>query len=322
MGDLPFLPPQASTVAGQVDLLFLVLVLLATFFTSIVLILIIFFGIRYRRGKVADRSNAPTTSLKIELGWVIGLLVLGMGTYFWAALQYFNMFRPPEQTQDIYVLGLQWMWKFQHPEGIQEINTLHIPVGRNIRLIMISEDVIHSLYVPEFRLKYDVIPGRYTNLFFQATKPGTYNIFCAEFCGTEHSKMIGQVIAMDPSGYENWLSSGGAGAQPIASSGEQLFQKLGCTSCHVAGAGSIAPSLDGLFGQQVTLQGGQAVSADESYIRESILLPQEKVVAGYQPVMPTYQGQISEEQLLQLVEYIKRLGVSPGNDQGQSQGSP
>jgi len=320
--DLPFLPPQASTVAGQVDLLFLVLVLLATFFTSIVLILIVFFGIRYRGGKVADRSNPPTTSLKVELGWVFGLLVLVMGTYFWAAIQYFNMFRPPERTQDIYVLGLQWMWKFQHPEGIQEINTLHIPVGRDIRLIMISEDVIHSFYVPEFRLKYDVIPGRYTNLFFQATKPGTYNIFCAEFCGTEHSKMIGQVIVMDPSDYENWLSSGGAVAQPIASSGEQLFQEFGCDGCHVTGVGTIAPSLDGLFGKQETLQDGQTVIADESYIRESILLPQEKIVAGYQPVMPTYEGQISEEQLVQLVEYIKGLGASSGSDQGPNQCNP
>lgn len=322
MGNLPFLPPEASTVAGQVDLLFVVLVVLATFFTTIVLVLIVFFGIRYRHGKAADRSDAPTTSLKIELSWVFGLLVLGMGVYFWAALQYFNMFRPHQETQDIYVLGLQWMWKFQHPEGIQEINTLHVPIGRDIRLIMTSEDVIHSFYVPAFRLKYDVIPGRYTNLYFQATKTGTYNIFCAEYCGTEHSKMLGQVIVMDQSAYETWLSSAGAGTQPIANSGEQLFQQLGCASCHVQGAGKTAPSLSGLFGQQVTLQDGSTVVADESYIRESILLPQAKVVSGYQPIMPSYQGQISEEQLLQLVAYIKGLSGNTGSNPSQNTPTP
>jgi cytochrome c oxidase subunit 2 len=316
MSNLPFFPPQASTVAGQVDLLLLVLILLSGFFTSIVLALIIYFGIRYRRGSPADRSNAPTTSLKIELGWIFGLLFLGIGTYTWAAVLYFQMFRSTENPLDIYVVGLQWMWKFQHAEGNSEINTLHVPSGQPVRLVMISEDVIHSFYVPEFRLKHDVLPGRYTNLWFTATGPGEYNIYCTEFCGTDHSRMIGKVIVMEARQYQDWLSGGQAeGAVPVAGAGEQLFTQLGCSSCHSGQPGAVGPPLAGLFGQTVTLEDGQTVTADENYIRESILLPQEKIVAGYEPVMPTYEGQISEEQLVQIVSYIRSLGSNTEADQ-------
>jgi cytochrome c oxidase subunit II len=320
MGNLPFLPPQASTVAGQVDLLFIVLIALSGFFSTIVLVLIIFFGAKYRRGRVVDRSNPPVTHLRMELLWVFGLLSLGMGTFTWAMLMYFDMMQPQPEALEIYVVGQQWMWKFQHPEGPQEINELHVPVGRPVQLIMISQDVIHSFYVPAFRLKYDVIPGRYTNMWFEATEPGEYHIFCAEFCGTNHSGMVGTVFAMDPTDYAAWLSSRGGGAgvtggtgpgagAPIAQAGEALFGQLGCSGCHAEESTVRAPTLVGLLGRNVPLQDGRSVIADESYIRESILFPQRHIVAGYEPIMPSYEGRISEEQLIELVAYIKTLGA-------------
>jgi cytochrome c oxidase subunit 2 len=314
MSGLPFFPPQASDVAGQVDLLFIILVVLSGFFTSIVVALIFYFGIRYRRGNPVDRSNPPTTSLTIETGWVFGLLALGLGTYVAATIIYFNMYRPRPSELEIYVVGQQWMWKIQHPEGPSEINTLHVPVGRTARLIMISEDVIHSFFIPAFRLKFDVLPGRYTNLWFQPTQVGEYHVFCAEYCGTEHSNMIGTIVVLEPSAYQEWLSAGG-GEEPATQSGEALFTQLGCNSCHVGGAGTLAPSLAGLFGSQVPLADGGTVTADENYIRESILLPQEKIHAGFEPIMPSYEGQVSEEQLFQLVDYIRTLGAGTGTDQ-------
>ena len=321
MGQLPFFPVAASTVAGQTDLLLTLLIGLSSFFSGIVLILIFYFGIKYRRGRDVDRSNPPVGNTRMELAWMGGLLVLGLGTFTWATFQYYNITRIPKDAMEMYVVGQQWMWKFQHTEGQQEINDLHVPLGRPVRLIMTSEDVIHSFYVPAFRLKYDVIPGRYTNLWFQATRAGQYHIFCAEFCGTNHSRMIGTIIVMEPREYAAWLSGGGQsqGSVPVAQAGQQLFQQLGCSSCHVQGAGATAPTLEGLFGQTVPLEGGGTAIADESYIRESILFPERQIVAGYQPIMPTYEGRISEEQLLQIVAYIKSLS-NPSAPAGQPAG--
>jgi cytochrome c oxidase subunit II len=307
-------PEQASTIAGQVDLLLIVLTALGGFFTMIVVLLIIYFGVRYRRGSHVDRSEPPTTSLKVEIAWVLGLLILGMGTYTWAAIQYFNMMRPPGNALEVYALGMQWMWQFQHPQGQREINELHVPVGTPVRVIMISQDVIHSLYIPAFRLKFDVLPGRYTDLWFEATKPGEYHLFCAEYCGTLHAGMIGRVVVMEPAGYQDWLSGVQAGA-PLTESGEQLFTQLGCSSCHAPESDVRAPNLIGFFGQPVVLEDGSTVIADESYIRESILFPMRKIVAGYEPVMPSYEGRISEAQLVELVSYIKSLGEA-GISQG------
>lgn len=322
MEGLPFLPVQASTVAPQVDLLLLILIALSGFFTSIVIALIFYFGVKYRRGNNVDRSNPPTTSMRIELGWVGGLLVLGMGTYAWAAIIYFNISRTPENPLDIYVVGEQWMWKVQHSEGPSEINELHVPTGRPVRLIMISQDVIHSFYVPAFRLKYDVIPGRYTNLWFEATRTGEYRLFCAEYCGTQHAVMGGRVVVMEPRQYQEWLAVGSQTGAPMADAGEQLFQQLGCSSCHAPDSGVRAPMLSGLFGQPVPLESGETVIADETYIRESILFPNEKVVAGYEPIMPSYEGRISEEQLLQLVSYIRSLGTDSGTGGETDQDTP
>ncbi|HEX7973535.1 MAG TPA: cytochrome c oxidase subunit II [Anaerolineales bacterium] len=320
--NFPLFPPEASTQAGQTDLLFVILILISGFFASIVVVLIVYWGLKYRRGKAADRSNPPLSNTKLEIGWMAGLLVLAMGTYTWATIMYYHITNPPKGAMEIYVTGRQWMWKFQHPEGQREIDVLHVPAGRDVRLIMTSEDVIHDFFVPAFRLKYDVIPGRYTNLWFNATKTGEYHLFCSQYCGTNHAWMAGTIIVMEPRDYAAWLSGAGqvagAGAQaggaalPPAQAGEQLFTQMGCASCHVSGAGTTAPSLNGLFGNPVTLADGSTVTADENYIRESILLPQRKIVAGYGPVMPSYQGRVTEDQLVQFVAYIKSLASSGG----------
>ena len=311
--DIPFFPIEASTIAPQTDLLLVLLLSLSAFFTTIVVALIIYFSFKYRRGRPADRSNPPLANTKIELGWIGGLMVLALGTFSFATLIYYHINRPPANTLDIYVVAKQWMWKIQQPTGRQEIDSIHVPIDKPVRLIMISQDVIHSLYIPAFRLKFDVLPGRYTTLWFQATKTGEYHLFCAEYCGTNHSRMIGSVIVMPQNEYSDWLAGGATTAQNPPQGGEQLFTQFGCTSCHVAGAGVQAPSLNGLFGSTVNLSNGTTVVADENYIRESIMNPQAKIVAGFTPIMPTYQGRISEDQILQLIAYIKSLGSQPGS---------
>jgi cytochrome c oxidase subunit 2 len=202
------------------------------------------------------------------------------------------------------------MWKMQHLEGQREINELHVPVGRPVKLIMTSEDVIHSFYVPAFRTKQDVLPGRYTTEWFKPNKPGRYHIFCAEYCGTKHSGMIGWIEVMEPSDYQAWLS-GGRAMGTMAESGEKLFRDLACINCHHLNDQGRCPNLVGIFGQPVQLSTGDKVKVDEAYIRESILNPNAKIVAGFQPIMPTFQGLVTEEGMLQLVEYIKSLGQRP-----------
>jgi cytochrome c oxidase subunit II len=306
MGDLQLFPVQASTVAPQVDLIFLGLVGLSSFFSLIVILFIIYFGIRYRRGSLVDRSNPPTTSMKIELSWIFGLLFLGMGAFGSAAIVYFNQSRPPDDALEIYVVGRMWMWQFQHPDGPREIDELHVPLGQPVRLIMTSQDVIHSLYIPAFRTKYDVIPGRYTNLWFEATRTGVYHLFCAEYCGTDHSGMRGQVVVMEPREYQRWLTENQTGAS-LPEHGSALFTQLGCEGCHEPDAGQRGPELAGRFGQSVNLASGGTVTFDENYIMESILRPGAKLAAGYEPIMPTYQGQVTETEIAQIVSYIKSL---------------
>jgi cytochrome c oxidase subunit II len=308
MIDLPFFPEQASTAAWEVDLLTLGLLGLSGFFSSLVFLLVIYFSWRYRRGNLAvDRSNPPTTSKKMELSWVFLLLFLGMTIYSAATIVYFRMSRVPENAHEIYVLGRQWMWQIQHPDGPREINELHVPLGRPVRLIMTSEDVIHSFYVPAFRLKYDVIPGRYTNMSFTATKVGEYHLFCAEYCGTEHSGMIGTVIVMEPRDFQEWLTQGSQGAVRMPAEGAQVFESMGCGSCHDPGSNVNAPRLAGRFNHPVLLDNGQTVTFEENYIRESILFPMNKIPAGYEPIMPTYQSQITEAEIQQIIAYLKEL---------------
>jgi cytochrome c oxidase subunit 2 len=233
-----------------------------------------------------------------------------MVMFAWGAKVYVNLERPPADAMVINVVGKQWMWKLQHPEGVREINTLHIPVGRPIKLVMTSQDVIHSFFVPAFRTKQDVLPGRYTTSWFEAKQKGRFHIFCAEYCGTDHSKMIGEVVAMEPAEYQAWLA-GTVSDVPPAVAGEKLFYSYNCQTCH----GQRAPTLAGLYNRRVRLADGSTVLADDNYIRESILNPAAKIVAGYPgSLMPTYQGQLTEDQLLELIAYIKSLNTASSGE--------
>jgi cytochrome c oxidase subunit 2 len=303
----PLFPEQASTVAGRVDALYYFLVAVSVSFSSLIFLLVIYFAIRYRRRSETERPRPIEGDLRLELLWTIIPLGITMVMFTWGASLYFTLSRPPAGALEITAVGKQWMWKFQHPDGQREINELHVPLGRPVKLTMASEDVIHSFYVPAFRVKMDVVPGRYTTAWFEATKVGAYHLFCAEYCGTQHAGMVGRVVVMEPFQYQQWLSGGVIG-EPPALAGGKLFQTLGCNACHRPGPGALGPPLEGLFGTSKKLQTGETVMADEDYLRESILNPNAKIVAGYQPIMPPFQGRITEEGLLQLIAYIKSLG--------------
>lgn len=305
--DFQFFPEQASRLAGEVDLLYYFLIGLTTFFTLLIFFLIYLFAVRYRRKSEDDAPKQIPGLLKLELAWSIIPFILAMITFWWGASLYFEAYSaPPKDAIEVYVVGKQWMWHIQHPSGQREINTLHVPLGQTVKLTMTTEDVIHSFYIPAFRVKKDVVPGRYTHLWFEATKVGEYHLFCAEYCGTKHSEMIGTVVVMEPSDYQNWLSGNESG-ETLASAGEKKFNQLGCSTCHANVAGARGPSLVGVFGSEVKLADGRTVIADEGYLRESLLNPGAKVTAGYQPLMPTFQGQINEAGILQLTAYIKSL---------------
>lgn len=306
MHDLPLFPVEASTMAGKVDALYFFLVAVSAFFVVLVAGLVIFFGIRYRRRSHAEVGQKVIPSLPLEIAWSVIPLGLGLVMFAWGANLYYQQAKPPAETLDVYVVGKQWMWKFQHLDGQREINELHVPVGRAIRVTGTSEDVIHSFFVPAFRLKADVLPGRYTTVWFTPTKTGRFHLFCAEYCGTRHSKMIGSIVVMEPNEYQAWLAGGG-GEGSLASQGQKIFQDMACITCHRSDAQGRGPMLEGVYGSKVGLASGQIVVADEAYIRESILSPTAKVVAGFQPIMPTFQGLLSEEQLLALIEYVKSL---------------
>jgi cytochrome c oxidase subunit 2 len=319
--DLPLFPQQASVQAGQVDAIYFFMVAVTAFFSLLIAGLMVFFAFRYRRRSDDEVGVAIHGSLALELLWTTIPFFICMGMFTWGAKVFFDLYRVPAGAMEIFVVGKQWMWKVQHMGGQREINELHVPVGRPVKLIMGSEDVIHSYYIPAFRVKADVIPGRYNTMWFQATKPGRYHLFCAEYCGTRHSGMIGSVIAMEPTEYQTWLEGGKPEDSPMAA-GQKLFTDLVCITCHREDSQGRGPSLANLFGHQVELQGGGKVVADEAYIRESILLPQAKIVAGYQPLMPTFQGLVTEEQLLQLISYIKSLSGTGGAGRPAAPASP
>lgn len=317
MGTLPLFPEQASTFAPEVDHLLYFLLAVAVFFTVAIFGAIFYFAIRYRRRSDRELPLVIHGGLTLEILWSVIPFGLTMVMFTWGASIFFNESRPPADALQIYVVGKQWMWKLQHLEGQREIDELHIPMGRAVRLTMTSEDVIHSFFVPAFRTKEDVVPGRYSTTWFQPTKPGKYHLFCAEYCGTRHSGMIGWVYVMEPRDYENWLN-GGAPSGSLADQGAKLFESLACSNCHKPDGSGRCPTLVGLYGKNVQLASGATVKADEGYIRESILQPTAKIVAGYQPLMPTFQGLVTEEGVLQLVEYIKSLGAQPGAPAGAS----
>jgi cytochrome c oxidase subunit 2 len=320
--DLPLFPQQASTVAPHVDGLYFFLVGISVFFAGLIFILVIYFAVKYRR-RSADEPPPPyiPSDFRLEIAWSVVPFIIVMIVFYWGASVYFRMTRPPENALEILVVGRQWMWKFQHPDGQREINQLHVPIGRPVKLTLASEDVIHSFFVPAFRVKMDAVPGRYTNVWFEPTKTGRFHLFCAEYCGNLHAGMIGRIVVLEPQAYEEWLEGGritppgsAPGAPPLTSpegspvaEGQRLFQDLGCATCHRLERQEVGPVLTNLFGAQVRLQDGQTVSADENYLRESILRPQAKIVAGFTTLMPSYQGRVNEEQLLQLIAYIKSL---------------
>jgi cytochrome c oxidase subunit 2 len=307
---IPLFPERASTMAFRVDALYFFLIGITIFFSLLIAGAIIYYAVRFHRRRPDQVGATIHGGMVLEIAWSVIPFLITMVIFVWGASVFFAMSRPPEDTLNIYVVGKQWMWKMQHLDGQREINELHVPMGRPVKLIMTSEDVIHDFFVPAFRMKADVIPGRYTTIWFEPTKPGRYHLFCAEYCGTRHSGMIGSVVVMGPTEYQAWLS-GGAPEGSLASTGAKLFQDLACNTCHRPDAQGRGPVLEGLFGKTVELQNGTRVPADEAYVRESILTPAAKVAAGFQPIMPAFQGLVTEEQLLALIEYVKSLQALP-----------
>ncbi|HEX4039974.1 MAG TPA: cytochrome c oxidase subunit II [Acidobacteriaceae bacterium] len=298
-------PPEASTIAPYADALYFFLVLISVVGLGAVAFLVVYFSMRYRK----DRNPVPTPiegSTLLEATWTIIPLILFMICFVWGALLYFRIYSPPTNAMNVYVVGKQWMWKIEHPGGQHEINALHIPINRPIQLTLISQDVFHSFSVPAFRVKREVIPGRYNTVWFEATTPGVYHLFCTQYCGTLHSQMIGWVYAMTPEDYQAW-ASGSTSGNSLAQNGERLFASLGCNSCHNSTPNAHGPNLAKVYGSRLQLNNGQFATVDEAFLRDTILNPTLHQVAGYAPIMPTYQGQVSEEGLIDLVEYIRQL---------------
>ncbi len=303
---VPLFPEQASANAPNVDALYFFMLAVCGGVSIAIVLLIFYFAVKYRRrtpDQLAEESHVPVA---LEWAWIIIPSLFFMSFFGWGAFVYFKDAKAPEGALEIACTGRQWMWKFQHPDGQREINTLHIPIGKPVKLVMVSEDVIHSMFVPAFRIHMDVIPKRYTEVWFEATKPGTYHMFCSQYCGTEHANMIGSVIALEPHEYQTWLN--GAATGSLALRGEALFNKLACNGCHTGDAEARGPYLPGLYGRNVQLTTGEVIVADENYIRESIIKPGVKIAAGYDNIMPGYDGQLTEEQIIELVAYIKHLG--------------
>ena len=297
-------------MAGHVDALYFALVAITAFFTILISVLILYFSLRYRKQRNPEATQVHG-STALELLWTGIPLGIVMIIFVWSAVIFFMQTRPPKGAMEVYCVGKQWMWKFQHTGGQREINELHVPLGRDVRMIMTSQDVIHSFFVPAFRIKADVLPGRYTSTWFHATKPGRYHLFCAEYCGTQHSGMVGEVVVLEPAEYDRWAGSGVDGS--LASEGEKSFQHYGCSMCHRTDAAGRGPNLVGVFGKPVLLDDGRTVTADESYVRESILNPGAKIASGFKNIMPTFEGQMSEEEVIGLVAYIKALGNGTAN---------
>src|SRR5919201_4287622 len=306
MDQFRLFPPQASTTSHEVDALFFALTLISLFFMIVIFLPIIFFSVKYRRGSSADRSNPKFGSLWIESGWTIGPILLSLVLFAWNALAYFRVERRPSNAIEVQVVGKQWMWKIQHAEGKREINELHLPVDRTVALTLTSQDVIHSFFVPAFRVKQDVVPGNYTSEWFKATRTGEYPIFCSQYCGTQHARMVGRVVVMQPQAYERWLKTGEQ-TESIMRTGERLFHDRGCSGCHAPNSKFHAPLLEGLYRNPVPLADGTMVTANDQYLRDSILQPAKQISAGYDNIMPSFSGHLSEEDLMALIAYLKAI---------------
>jgi len=299
-----FTLPAASDIAQRVDVLFYAMIALTGIVALGVLVVLVVFCVRYRARSGADRTNPPTSKRWLELGWTFTPLAIFLGIFVWAALVYARFYTPASGAMTIFVVGKQWMWKAEHANGRREIDELHLPVGEPVRLVLSTEDVIHSFYVPAFRIKQDAVPGRYTSIAFTPTQVGEYWLHCAEYCGTDHARMGGRVVVMAPAAFAKWLQEGNASAS-LAALGFELFRRKGCSGCHAAGSTVHAPDLAGVYGRVVHLEDGREVLADEGYLRDSILLPKKDVVAGFAPIMPSFQGQLDEGELAALITYLK-----------------
>jgi len=311
---LHFLLPEASANAHSVDVLWWSMVGLCAAIAIGVFVVMFVFCIRYRKGRPADHHLARET-LPVELTWTVVPFLIFMGVFAWSLVLYARSRTPPADAETIYVVAKQWMWKIQHPGGQREINTLHVPEGIPIRLMMTSQDVIHSFYVPAFRVKQDVLPDRYTELWFTATRIGDYRLFCTQYCGLDHSRMGGEVIVMSPKAYAGWLDQHNTGTS-LAEQGAALFRAKGCSGCHGPNASVHAPDLDGIYGRIVHLSDGSTVVADDRYIHDSIMLPDKQIVAGYAPIMPSFSGELTESQVLAIIAYLKstRPGTAPAHE--------
>jgi cytochrome c oxidase subunit 2 len=298
-------PAEASGISPYVDSLYMFLLAMTIVGTSLVALLVFGFSLRYRREKNPVATQVEGSTL-LEATWTIIPLAIFLLVFVWGALLYFRIYDPPTNAMNIYVVGKQWMWKAEHPGGQHEINALHVPTGRPVQLTMISQDVFHSFAIPDFRVKREVIPGRYSTVWFEATQPGVYHLFCTQYCGTQHSGMIGEVTVLTPDDYKRWLEQSTSGMS-LAQNGERLFASMGCNSCHNGTAAARGPNLAGVYGSKLTLTDGSQVLVNDAYIRDAILSPSQHVPVGFAPIMPTYQGQISEDGLIDLVEYIKNL---------------
>ncbi|AQZ53731.1 cytochrome c oxidase subunit II [Martelella mediterranea] len=301
-------PQSASAYSGRLDLLMWVFTALVVALSAPVFILIAYYAWKYRAGRKADRSDRVNRNTLMEISWALIPFILIVALFVWSTRMFFTVHQPPPDAMEINVVAKQWMWKFEHAGGQREIDELHVPVGEPVRLSMASQDVIHSLYIPALRLKQDVVPGRYTSLWFEADKPGIYALACAEFCGADHSEMTGRFIVMEKPAFAAWLEQAGTDAS-LAAEGEKLFRDNGCSGCHGPAATVKAPDLEGLYGRPVPLADGRTVTADDQYIRDSILLPQSEIAAGYPEIMPTYKNVLSEDEVMKLVAYIKSLAT-------------
>jgi cytochrome c oxidase subunit II len=308
---LPFYPEQASNFAPSVDSLMTFLILVSIFFSAAITAAIVIFFFKFHRKSKNEIGVPIHGDMRLEATWIVVPAILSLAMFGWGAMVYVDYRHAPTDTLDIYVVGKQWMWKIQQPNGAREINELHVPAGRDVKLVLASEDVIHDFFVPAFRVKMDVVPGHYNTMWFRPTKPGRYHFFCSQYCGTSHAIMGGWVTVMEPSEYAAWLSgASGADVNPVIA-GQKLFAEKACSTCHLDNGTGRAPSLNGVYGATVRLADGSTVTADDAYIRESILIPSAKIVAGYQPLMPAFQGQLTEEQILSLTAYIKSLQSQP-----------
>jgi len=303
---IPLWPERASTQAGHVDAIFAFALGVSIVFSLLIAVAIVYFAVRYKRRSHDEVGTPQPSPAWLEITWSVVPLAIMLFMFAWGAKVFFQGYSVPEEAETYYVVGKRWMWKFQHPEGNREINDFHVPVGQKIEIVLTSEDVIHSFFVPAFRIKRDAVPGRYTRTWFEATKTGTFDIFCAEYCGAEHSLMRGKMVVMEAHDYEQWLE-GNRPEQPLELSGQALFEAKACNSCHRPDTAARAPILDDLYGREVVLNDGRTITADEGYLRESIMDPASKIVAGYQPIMPTYRGQLSEEEILELLSHLRSL---------------